>query len=288
MTIKNLVADIIPHYNKYRKNKFTLSGTDILEISWEVGDLLMKFIDQSGVAPHALYREIYGKSEGKENITQKSYITREFLSRSYRIRKIFVSKAEIKKQLPNLTKFNNFREAMPFFDNPKYLLKDKEKASLYKLLNSSKSYGEILKEINKLQRERIGIKNPRNQKLGEMSGDKDVFVKFYNYVYDLFKLADYDKAKVEIKHVEIDFIKVLSKDTGAIAIDGLLMTDFEIPSTLNEQWTGFAKLVKRLITKEDSQDRRRFRRLIPPHRMTQLGEMLYQLTSEGLYKSFRL
>jgi hypothetical protein len=176
---------------------------------------------------------------------------------------------------------------MPFIDNPKYQLKGREKARLYKILNSNKSYAEIMKDVHRLQEEKIGIKNPRNQKLKEMTGDKEVFIAFYNYIYELLKRADYQKAQKEIEGMNFDFIKVLSKNTSALALDGLLMVDFETPEKINEKWINFTALVKRLISKKDSQERRRLRRLIPSHRMTQLGEMLYLLTAENIYKTFR-
>ena len=176
---------------------------------------------------------------------------------------------------------------MPFIDNPKYRFSGKEKENLYKLLNSNKSYAEIIKEIYRLQKEKIGIRNPRDQKLKEMAGDKEVFVDFYNYIYELFKNTDYLKVQDEINIMDTEFIKILSKNTSALALDGLLMTDFEIPKKINEKWINFVILVKRLISKKDSLERRRFRRLIPSHRMTQLGEMIYLLTAENLYKTFR-
>ncbi|MDD3014036.1 MAG: hypothetical protein PHC34_10075 [Candidatus Gastranaerophilales bacterium] len=287
MTIKELINNIIPYYNKYRQNKNDITGTEAVEILWFIGDFLKQYIEEKNVAPHALYRQIYGKSEGEQNVAQKSYITRDFLSRSYRVRNIFPENNDIKKYLPNLLKFRLFYQAMPFIDNPKYRFSGKEKENLYKLLNSNKSYAEIIKKIYRLQKEKIGIKNPRDQKLKEMAGDKEVFVKFYNYIYELFKNTDYQKVQDEISIMDIEFIKILSKNTSALALDGLLMSDFEIPEKLNEKWINFVALVKRLISKKDSLERRRFRRLIPSHRMTQLGEMIYLLTTENLYKTFR-
>lgn len=287
MTIKELINNIIPYYNKYRQNKNDITGTEAVEILWFIGDFLKQYIEETNIAPHALYRQIYGKSEGEQNVAQKSYITRDFLSRSYRVRNIFLKKNDIKKYLPNLLKFRLFYQAMPFIDNPKYRFSGKEKENLYKLLNSNKSYAEIIKEIYRLQKEKIGIKNPRNQKLKEMIGDKEIFVDFYNYIYELFKNADYLKVQDEISMMDTEFLKILSKNTSALALDGLLMTDFEIPEKINEKWINFVVLVKRLISKKDSLERRRFRRLIPSHRMTQLGEMIYLLTAENLYKTFR-
>lgn len=287
MSTKELINNIVPHYNKYRQNKRTLSGTEVMEIMWNIGDLLKRHIEETGIAPHKLYREIYGKAEGKENIIQKSYITREFLNRCYRVRRISLEKKQIKIMFPNLSSFNLLREAMPFIDNPKYRFSGKEKENLYKLLNSQKSSMEIMKEIHRLQKEKIGIKNPRDQKLKEMSGDKDVFVEFYNYIYGILKDANYKKVQKEIVTMDLEFIKILSKNTSALALDGLLVTDFDVPQKLNKRWIKFAILVKRLISKKEPMERRRFRRLIPSHRMTQLGEMIHLLTSEKLYKTFK-
>lgn len=287
MLIKELINNIVPYYNKYRQNKDIISGTEAVEILWDIGDVIKKYIEETKVAPHALYRQIYGKSEGKVNIVQKSYITRDFLSRCYRVRNVFIKKSDIRKYLPNLQKFRLFYQAMPFIDNPKYLFSGKEKENLYKLLNSNKSYGYIINKIHILQKDKIGIKNPRDQKLKEMTGEKDTFVGFYNYIYELLKNSDYKKAKREIDVVDLEFIKIISKNTSALAIDGLLMTNFEIPKKINKKWVDFVILLKRLISSEDPKERRRFRRLIPSHRMTQLGEMLYLLTSEKLYKTFR-
>lgn len=287
MQIKELISEIVPHYNKYRQNSITITGTETVEILWNIGDILKKYIEETKIAPHALYRQIYGKSEGVTNVVQKSYITREFLSRCYRVRKIFHKKSEIKKILPNLRNFNYFREAMPFFDNPKYLLKNREKIELLRVLNGNQNNIKIKSYIKKLQKEKIGIKNPRDQKLKEMTEDKDFFIEFYNYIYKLLKSADYKKTRKEIYNINEDFIKILSKNTSALALDGLLMTNFEIPKKINKKWIDFSVLLKRLISNEDPKERRRFRRLIPSHRMTQLGEMLYLLTSENLYKSFR-
>jgi len=287
MNITQLISAITPYYNQYRANKSTLTGTESLGIIWEVGELIKKYVEETGLAPHKLYREIYGKSEGAENVAQKSYITREFLSRSYRVRNIFKSKGEIQKLLPRLQKYRLFYQAMPFIDNPSYAFTGKEREQLFKLLNSAKSYPVIMAEIHRLQKEKIGISNPRTQKLQEMSGDKDTFVAFYNYIYQLLKNNDYGKAKKEIAGIDVEFIKLLSKNTGAISLDGLLMLEMEIPKKIPKKWQPFVALIQRLTSKKDPQERRRFRRLIPAHRMTHLGEMLYLLTSENLYGTFR-
>ena len=114
MKISELILNITPFYNKYKSSKSDLSGSDSIIIMWDIGNLIDKYISINNISPHNLYREIYGKSEQSNNIIQKSYLTREFLSRSYRIFKIFENKKDIKVKFPNLKDFSSFREAMPF------------------------------------------------------------------------------------------------------------------------------------------------------------------------------
>ncbi len=288
MEINKLIKDITPHYNFYRTNGNKLSGSEALESFWEVGDLLVKFVEENKIAPHALYRKIYGKSEGKDDITQKSYITRDFLSRAYRIRNIFNNKIDIKVHFPGLKKFQLFYKAMPFIDNLKYAFIGPSRLKLYKLLNSNRSSTEVMKEISKLRKEKIGIKNPRTQKLVGMEKDKEIFVKFYNHIFDLFQTRNYKEAAVEFEELNTDFIKLLSQNTGAISADGLKMNEFELPEKIDVLWSAYSNLIKRLIEKKDSAVRRRFRRMIPPEKMVRLSEMLYALTSAEKYMNFKL
>jgi len=287
LDLKKLISAITPYYNEYRKNRLTILGTDALILMWEIGKLLEEFVLAHNIAPHHLYRLIYGKSEGAQNTIQKSYITRDFLSRSYRIKKLFSKKKEIVEQFPKLKKFRTFYKAMPFIDNPKYKFEGKEKSAIFKLLNSNKPYGDIMKVVGKLQKERIGIKNPRTQKLGEMEGDKKVFVDFYNYIYGMVKFKDYRKVESAVTEVGVDFISLLAKNTSAISADGLKMEPYAIEKTLPMEWESYAKLLLRLISKKEALERRRFRRLIPPERLIRLSEMLFAIRSEEKYNTFK-
>lgn len=122
MNIVEIINKISPLQNSYKEAITRNNPQEALKIMWDIGDILNNYCKKYNIAPHNLYREIYGKSEGKKNIEQKSYIPREFQSRSYRIRNIFGSKREIDLILYNLKSTKAFLEAMPFFDNPKYKL----------------------------------------------------------------------------------------------------------------------------------------------------------------------
>ncbi len=177
---------------------------------------------------------------------------------------------------------------MPFIDNPKYQFTGKEKAELFSLLNSDDSYSAIMKEIEHLQKEKIGTKNPRTQQLGKFDDDKLVFITFYNDVFNAFRLGGYDAAKKRLSLPALKFVAVLSLNCGAISADGLMVEKFELPKKLGAKWKAFALVIQKLISTENPKERRRFRRLIPPERMTRLSEMLYALTSAEKYKHFKL
>jgi len=185
MSINILIQQITPLYNKYRNNKNNISGTEALEIMWDIGNILKKYIEQNNIAPHNLFWSVYGNAEGTKNIKKKSYITREFQNRCHRIKRIFNRKEEIKKYLPNLKNFTTFREAMPFFDNVKYKLEGEEMKNLLILLNSNTSPKTILEKIKILQKEKIGIRNPRTQRLHEIEKEKQIFIDFYNFIYKI-------------------------------------------------------------------------------------------------------
>lgn len=288
MNKKILITKITPLYNYYREHANNISGSEALEILWEIGNALRGFITEHDIAPHTLYRDIYGKSENANNVAKKSYLTREVLSRAYRIRGLFNNKKDIQSEFPSLKSFNLFKEAMPFLDNPKFKLCGTERRNLINELNSNKPTKEILIYIQKLQDQKIGIKNPRTQRLNELEEDVKVFVDFYNYIYRLLKLGNYAKVMNEdLSEIDIEYIKVLSKNTSALSQDGLMMFDFELPVDLDTIWSRYAGSVKTLISAKNAILRRRFRRLIPPVRMVRLADMLHALTSEEEYNGFQ-
>ena len=94
-----------------------------------------------------LFRDLYGKSESSQNTEQKSYVSREFQGRCYRVFHMFKNIDEIEKKLKNLKSVTVFREAMPFFDNEKYKI---DREDLYQMLTSDKDTKAILQEVKRL------------------------------------------------------------------------------------------------------------------------------------------
>lgn len=286
LNIQGLIKEISPLYNLYKNSSRNISGVEALYIMWDIGDVLKRKIEEINIAPHNLYRKIYGKAEGQNDITQKSYITREFLGRAYRIRNIFKDKESIKKELPELKNFISFREAMPFFDNEKYMLKGEEMRNLLKILNSKESPTSILKKIRILQGEKIGKKNSRNQKLDELKPQKDTFIIFYNYLYNLIKNSSYEEFKKQTKFYDSSLISKLSLNTGALVQEGLVYVDLN-EDIFDDNWVPYVKLLKYFSNQTDAKERRRFRRIISPERIAKLAEMLNAVTSEDSFKGFK-
>lgn len=287
MKIPELIGNITPFYNKYKSNKSNLSGTESIIIMWDIGNIIDKYISINNVSPHNLYREIYGKSEQSNNIVQKSYLTREFLSRSYRIYKMFENKSDIKVKFPNLRDFSSFREAMPFFDNPIYKLSKNDEIDLLKLLNSDKKG--IVQALDKKKKSINNLLNPRDQKLNELENEVKSFKIFYNYIYKSIRELEYESCISELKVNKdgLDNLITLTKNLGSLAQEGMIkfeMIDFKYE---NETLNTFYLMIKDLMKPTDEKIRRRFRRLIPPERIFKLSEYLYSIVSFENYSQMK-
>ncbi|MFA4889303.1 MAG: hypothetical protein WC628_07005 [Candidatus Omnitrophota bacterium] len=287
MDKKILIDAITPLYNFYKENKHKISAVEALEVMWDIGEQLRKYIRNYKIKPHTLYRQIYGMAEGKENIVQKSYITREFQNRCFRIRKLFPDKAQVRKEYSRLRNFTAFREAMPFLDNPKYALKGEEKEDLLRMLNSNLKPNILLKRIRELQVQKINKKNPRTQRLHEVESIKQNFIALYNYVYSLINLKDYELVLNKTNNISPEVIRDLAKAASSLCQEGLKITEFVLPDNLDPVWENYYKDADYLINQKDAKKRRRFRRIVPPERIIKLVDMLYALTSKSAYDNFR-
>lgn len=284
MDIKDLIEEITPLQRLYKNALRNEIPVLALEYMWEIGEELRSYISSNSINPHQLYRKVYGKGEGLNNILQKSYISREFQSRCYRVRKLFNQKQDIITEFKNLNSIEAFNKAMPFLDNPKYLFKEKERTELVKLLNSNLSKTIVLHEIQKLRKDKIGIKNPRNQRHGELLNEEIIFISFYNYIYRLLKDNDFEDLK---DMIDTKFYIVLSKNISALSQDGLQTYSFNIPQNITVEEKDFGILIKGFMKDKTPKRIRRFRKLISIGRMIRLADMLFALSSEISFNTFR-
>lgn len=281
--IYELIENITPLNNKYRDLiKEKSSGTKVVVIMWEVGNLLHIFLLRNKIKPHKLYWKIYGKSEG----TRTSYITRDFLSYCFRIRKYFSKKEEIEKNFYNLERYSSFREALPLLENPKYKLDKKSQSILIRLLNSNIPPMQIKENIIQLKKNRIGIKNTRYQRLREMEPSAKIFASFYNYIYKIYKENNDTEAKSFRTLIGENVLNNLSAMIASLAREGLFIPKFKYKNYQNIRFNSFMGTLKELINK-NIEDRNRFRRLFPPRKIIRLADMIYSLSSYKLMIDFR-
>lgn len=277
--ISTLIEEIAPLNNSYRESiKKNLRGAEVIEIMWDVGEILFKHkINKL----HPIAWKIYGREKG----LRRSYITRDFLSYCFRIRKFFESKSSIKKEFPTLQRYSLFREAFPLLENPKYELNEKEKKNLTALLNSSLHYSEIKRRVIKIKKAKIQIYNDRRQRLHEMAPLRDHFVKMYKLLYKTIKDGDVENAKAIRNDVGEEMLSQLSNLCLSFIQEGLAFPAIE-RSQLEEVGADWQQLLDSCISLSESniETRNRFRRLVPISRIMEMAEMINAVkTDEGFY-----
>tara|TARA_B100001778_G_C18590684_1_gene632145 strand:+ start:1528 stop:2379 length:852 start_codon:yes stop_codon:yes gene_type:complete len=278
MTVLNLIGKITPIYNNFKSSS---SGLEQMILAWNIGAHLNEYINKNNIKPHALYRQIYGKSEGSDNIDKKSYIPREFQGRCLRIHKIFDSHESIQQTFPSLVSFTSFRECMPFFDNPKYKFKGKDKDNLIALLNSNNSASKVMIKIRVLLKKHIGISNPRTQKLDEVNEEKQTFIDYYNNVYHLQKNDLEQTKKILTKNNYTKSILLdIASSTDALAEDGIKYSVINHDGSNDLVWAKYINLLKSFSIDKNPKRIRRFRRVIETRRIVQLSRMLITLADK--------
>ena len=269
-----IIEDIIPYYNEYKNNVNIFKPFKLIEIMWDIGEILNKEINSTGKKPHTLFREIYGKGEGKSNIVQNSYITREFLGRCLRVYKLYENKDHIKSELFNINRVTLFREAMPFLDNVKY--KDKvDRNQLICTLNSHEPYKQKMEYLRLLKKKYINKKNPRTQQLDKMVEHANVFIEFYNYLYQ----NNSAKQKMDISQSSCDLF-VIFRNTQSLSNEEYKKYEQEFIDEPKNIWDDYSNILYDLITDANAKNRRRFRKLIPISKIINLSTMIYKLISK--------
>jgi len=278
----HIITEITPLFLQYKSEKVPEQA---IAIMWKIGEILNRYIISTGLKPHTLYRDLYGKSETSINIQQKSYISREFQGRCYRVYKMFKTVEEIRLNLQGLKSISIFREAMPFFDNEKYKI---DREQLYKILiDKNKSATAILNEVKQLQSSLIGKKNPRTQKLSEMGDETNSFKEFYQYVLSFIKMKNFlDASSLFAKETGLNEkqVKILAKNTEQLALSNVQHSSLNLVSSV-QLVQKYIETLEELLSPKNIKKLRRFRRLVNNRYVLLLTDMLTALTDEDGYLS---
>ena len=249
-------------------------------------DILKEYLDlNNDIAPHNLYREIYWKSEWTENVHQKSYITRDFLSRCLRIRNIFENKTDIKKIFPTLISYHAFYKAMPFFDNQKYKFNGRDRENLINMLNKSTNKKEVEDRIYELLDKYINVKNPRTQKLWELSDIRENFVCMYkhlNIILNSYETIETDLLK---NNLNKDELSTISNNVLALTNDAYLMKPVD-DENRSEVWWKFIRWLNEIALEKTPKKRRRLRRIINSSILARISDMITALESKEYYDNY--
>lgn len=273
--VTQLIEEITPLNNKYREAiNANLPGKEILKIMWEVGEILFLHKIKN---IHPIAWKIYGKEKG----IRRSYITRDFLSYCFRIRKYFKNKAAIEEKFPTLQKYSLFREAFPLLENPKYDISEEERITIIKLLNSNSPIQVIKKRIVGIKREKNRIYNDRRQRLNEMVPLRDNFKEIYNDLSALLGDGDISRVGVLREQVGKNLILLLSQLCLSLTQEGLKFPkiDKNQIDNLKGKWKIFCRNLI-MLSNSHIETRNRFRRLVPISKIMEVAEILNGLRSD--------
>jgi len=278
--IEKLIAEIGSLNNEYRYAiRAGKSGREVLEIMWDVGEILRR---NRVKKIHPIAWRIYGKAQG----VKKSNITRDFLSYCFRIRRFFREKEEIKREFPTLARYSIFREAFPLLDNPNFNLKGKQLISLKKLLNSASGINRTKKIIIELKKKKIGIKNPRTQRLAEFKNEVQNFFQLYEELRNTILKNDIDAIAKLRDFTTPDGVRGFSDILVAFTQEGLKFPKIKVSDNVPPKWKRVWEDLERLANKS-VEDRNRFRRLIPPSYLMRLAEMISTIHNRRELKRMR-
>jgi len=260
INIGKLIEEIGPINNQIRSSE----GYKRLSLMWDVGDILFKY-DVKKIHPVAW--EIY----------EKSYITRDLISYCYRIRKKWSDKNELQKLFKNLKSYSVFREALPFIENEKFILKDEQINLIIKWLNENDP--KITKrKLVQLKKEYINIKNDRSKRLNEVIEEAKIFHELYSYILDLFS---------NDQELELQKIKNQLSEEGLLKLSQMCIsisnTSYKGPSTIiTDDWPlKFKEFVTMIlpISQSKQEIKARFKRVISEEEVIQLADIFNSLRS---------
>lgn len=277
----HIISEITPYYIQYKNET---KPVECIVKMWEIGKILDHYIKETGIKPHTLFRDLYGKSETSTNTQQKSYISREFQGRCYRVFHMFSTIEEIKENLGNLKNITIFREAMPFFDNPDYKM---DRTKLYSVLLANKTNSEILDDVRKLQKNIIGKKNPRTQRLHEMDAEVEHFKEIYAYILSYIRIQDFMQSTSKFaSETALNDLQVreIAKNTEQLALSNVRHVPMKIQST-SEKIANYINMLENLLNPSNIKQLRRFKRLVDSKYILLLTDMLYALADEESYQN---
>jgi len=254
LDLGKLIEEIGPLNNQIR----TANGYKKLALLWDVGDILFQHkIEQV----HPVGWAIQGKS----------YITRTLLIYSYRIRRKWTTKAELRRTFGRLTSFTAFREALPLIENKKFALPIPMVHQLIRALNTEAPIP-LKKKILAMKAKVINIHNDRSRRLTEVRSEANAFNNTYKKLTEIIATQDEHKAaRIKTEIGSADLIKI-SQVCMSLSNDSYIGPK-EVSLKGNPSLViDFVQALLPLSLK-DKETKARFRRLVDANKITLLADI---------------
>lgn len=274
-----LIDDLAPINNRFRTTSDPLSK---IELMWDFGAVLNKYMGIHGLKLHELLYKIYDPYSK----VKMSYITRDLGSYSYRINQYFRQREEISKTLNGLQSYSVFREAVPLLFNPKYKLSEDRKKEILGIVVSSVSPKTLISNLREIKKQIIPLSNPRNQRAGEYGSERDYLLRLHDDLKTFYGNNQTVPSDILVNEyfgspkTREAFVIVLM----ALASEAFLKKIDDVdPNLLNQEMKGLLEIVE-----SNTQKRARFRKwVMSSNELLKLAEGIHSLDNESDYKYFK-
>lgn len=270
--IQRLIEEIAPLNNLYRqavreRQPFHVSFGYL----WDIGDVLQE-AGVSKITPIA------------SAIHERSYITRQLVVYSYRIRRYFPSRATIKRRFGKVTSLAAFRDAFPLLENKHYRLSRAKERELIRLLNSGKESMEIRREIALIKKARVPGRKKRDMHLRELDSFVEMFDEHFNELQRLMERGSRQDMTQFSRQLGTEVLLFCNRLCLSLA-DESFAPPQEIPplDDIDLSWSGFI-LGMYLAASGDRAVRNRARRRINPMHFVTMGNYMDILRDERKMK----
>ena len=271
--IQRLIEEIAPLNNLYRqavreRQPFHISFGYL----WDIGDILQG-AGVSKITPVA------------SAIHERSYITRQLVVYSFRIRRYFTSRSTIKRRFGGVTSNAAFRSAFPLLENKRYRLSQSKERELVRLLNSGKGSKETMREIDMIKKARVPGRKRRDMRSHELDSFAQMFDEHFSELQELMERGSRQDITRFSRQLGAEVLLFCNRLCLSMADESFAPPE-EIPplDDIDSSWSGFVRGMY-LVASGDRAVRNRARRRINPMYFITMGNYMDILRMKEKRKS---
>jgi len=269
--LRRLIEEIAPLNNLYRQavkehQPFFVSFGYL----WDIGDILL------GAGVDRITRVASA-------IHERSYITRELVTYSFRIRRYFPQRGTIKRRFGKVTSYAAFRDAFPLLENERYRLSRAKERELVRLLNSGKESKDIRREIASLKKARVPERKKRNMRLYELDSFAQMFDERYSELQGEMDKGSRRSITLFGRRLGAEVLLFCNRLCLTLADESFAPPE-EMPSLdgIDSRWSVFIEGMYEVASGDTA--RNRARRRIKPMRFVTMGNYMDILRDERKIK----